>query len=228
MIMKERVIKSINVAHIKMDRYPLNKRTTGLINYLLAGGGIPPIKVARLSQGGYLIRDGRHRVTAYKMLGIEKIEAKFSTIPLKDLSVRRKNGKKVTLQSILKDTSRRSRSFSVNEIKSKSRGREIVKYRFFYFKRARLELKESYSKIGKMVNKDHATVMHGIEKVDTERLQHGTLLDEYYKFWEDKPKELVSEVVSKKICEPPPERIVRHEYETSGFMAFNGYKPHQI
>lgn len=136
-----------------------------------------------------------------------------------------------SLDGILNDITLKT-GFTLAELKSKGRERELVKFRYFYFKRAREKTKMSLSKISAKVNRDHASALHGINKVDTERLQHGTLLDEYYKFWEDKPKELVSEVVSevvsKKICEPPPERIVRRECETSGFMAFNGYKPHQI
>ena len=136
-----------------------------------------------------------------------------------------------SLDGILNDITLKT-GFTLAELKSKGRERELVKFRYFYFKRAREKTKMSLSKISAKVNRDHASVLHGINKVDTERLQHGTLLDEYYKFWDDKPKPEVVKV----ICEPlPPERSehfidrpVKREFETSGFMAFNGYKPHQL
>jgi ParB-like chromosome segregation protein Spo0J len=79
-----RIIRDVNVSSIKMDRYPLNKSTLNLIKYLESGGSVPPIKIATLKKGNYLIRDGRHRITAFKLLGWEKIEAKFSIKPLQE------------------------------------------------------------------------------------------------------------------------------------------------
>lgn len=58
-----------------MDRYPLNPSTLDLIDYLRSGGSVPPIKVKRLPTGNYEIRDGRHRITAYKLLGKTHIKA---------------------------------------------------------------------------------------------------------------------------------------------------------
>ena len=72
----------IDIALIKMDRYPMNQTTLNLIDYMRGGGEIPPIKVARLQKGGFVIKDGRHRVLACKMLGITKIEARFSDKPM--------------------------------------------------------------------------------------------------------------------------------------------------
>lgn len=82
----ERVVrrhtKFVRIALIKMDRYPLNPSTLDLIKHLENGGKIPPIKLAKLKDGGYLIRDGRHRITASKLLGREYIEARFSEKPM--------------------------------------------------------------------------------------------------------------------------------------------------
>lgn len=72
----------ISISLIKMDRYPMNPKTLDLIKFLQNGGTVPPIKVAKLKSGGFIIRDGRHRILAYKMLGISKINAKFSTKPI--------------------------------------------------------------------------------------------------------------------------------------------------
>jgi len=77
-----RSTKLIHVNDIRMDRHPLNESTLSLIKHMERGGSVPPIKVARLKGGGYLIRDGRHRVTASKLLGRKSIEAKFSETPL--------------------------------------------------------------------------------------------------------------------------------------------------
>jgi ParB-like chromosome segregation protein Spo0J len=77
-----REIREIPINLIIMDRYPINKKTLGLLDFIRQGGCVPPIKVAKNSVGNYTIRDGRHRITAYKMLGIEKIKARFSTISL--------------------------------------------------------------------------------------------------------------------------------------------------
>ena len=74
-----RITKAINIANIEMDRYPLNPTMIPLLDHLRNGGEVPPIKVVVKPSGGYLIRDGRHRVTAYKLLGRETIEARFST-----------------------------------------------------------------------------------------------------------------------------------------------------
>jgi len=68
----------IDIGLIRMDRYPMNPSTLSLIDYLRNGGKVPPIKVAKHSKGGYVIRDGRHRILASKLLGITKIQAKFS------------------------------------------------------------------------------------------------------------------------------------------------------
>jgi len=79
--MNKRIIESVYVGQIKMDRYPLNPATLSLIRYLEANGSVPPIKIVKLKSGGYRIKNGRHRITAFKMLGRKKIKAKFSTVP---------------------------------------------------------------------------------------------------------------------------------------------------
>lgn len=77
-----RHVRLIDVKLIRMDRYPMNPSTLSLIDYLRTGGEVPPIKVATHPDGGYIIRDGRHRVLAYKILGIKKIKAKYSKLPM--------------------------------------------------------------------------------------------------------------------------------------------------
>lgn len=60
----------------------MNPSTLSLIDYLREGGEVPPIKVAKHPDGGYIIRDGRHRVLAHKMLGRSKIKAKYSEVAM--------------------------------------------------------------------------------------------------------------------------------------------------
>ena len=77
-----KVEKMIDVGQIRMDRYPMNPSTLSLIDHIRAGGDIPAVKVARHPDGGFIIRDGRHRVLAHKMLGRTKIKARFSNKPM--------------------------------------------------------------------------------------------------------------------------------------------------
>lgn len=77
-----RKTEMVNIGSIKMDRFPLNPATLNLIKYLEQGGKVPPIKISSLGTGQYLIKDGRHRITAYKLLGKDYIKATFSPKPL--------------------------------------------------------------------------------------------------------------------------------------------------
>lgn len=70
-----RVIKDIPISNIVVDRIPLI-RILSLVKHLEQGGTIPPIKVD-YKNGTYILKDGRHRVTAYKLLGRQFISAKF-------------------------------------------------------------------------------------------------------------------------------------------------------
>lgn len=73
-----RVEKYIDISHIVIDHLPMNPSTLKLIDYLRKGGVVPAIKVATLPDGRYLIRDGRHRILAFKLLGRKKIKARYS------------------------------------------------------------------------------------------------------------------------------------------------------
>ena len=79
-----RRICMIDIGLIRMDRYPMNKSTLSLIDFLREGGEVPAIQVAKHPKGGYIIRDGRHRVLANKLLGHKTIKAKFSDVPMRN------------------------------------------------------------------------------------------------------------------------------------------------
>lgn len=58
---------------------------------------------------------------------------------------------------------------SIEELKSKSRKREVVDARFVYFRRAKEKTKHSLAEIGKIVHRDHTTVQHGIKEANQTR-----------------------------------------------------------
>lgn len=70
----------VKVRNIIVDKYPINKATLDLVFYLMSGGEVPAIKLQKLDCGQYKIKDGRHRVTAFKLLGWDIIKAKCSNI----------------------------------------------------------------------------------------------------------------------------------------------------
>lgn len=78
-----RVKKEIPMNLINMDRIPLDRKTLRFTYAMQAMAEFPAIKVAKRQDGRYEIRDGRHRWVAHKLLGREKILAKFSDTPLK-------------------------------------------------------------------------------------------------------------------------------------------------
>lgn len=75
-----RVTKPLNVANLVLDRMPINPHTLALVDYIRQIGytdGLPPIHVRPQEDGSYLVLDGRHRVTAFKLLGLTYIMSRF-------------------------------------------------------------------------------------------------------------------------------------------------------
>lgn len=73
-----RVTRLIPIDQIVMDKWPLNRSTLSLVKHIERVGNLPrPIKVQNLYNGKFKIKNGRHRVTALKLLGYKSIEAKF-------------------------------------------------------------------------------------------------------------------------------------------------------
>jgi hypothetical protein len=91
----------------------------------------------------------------------QKIEIKYK----RNLRVQLEKTMKAP-QQILFDVCKRT-GFTLEELKGKCRKRELVDARFIYFRRAKEKTKASLSSIGKEVNKDHATVLHGINEAST-------------------------------------------------------------
>lgn len=74
-----RVIKELTVSLIEVDNHSLSKETLSICDYIRNGGEVPPIKV-QVINNKYKLKDGRHRITAYKLLGIKKIKCKYYEI----------------------------------------------------------------------------------------------------------------------------------------------------
>jgi hypothetical protein len=68
----------IKIESIFWDKLPINPSVLNLVFFIKSGGEIPPIHLQVSSVGGYKLRDGRHRVAAYKLLGIKEIKAKVN------------------------------------------------------------------------------------------------------------------------------------------------------
>lgn len=78
-----RIEKEIPIELIQMDRWRLRPKAFKYAKLMECGVEFPPIKVARRANGLFEIRDGRHRMTAHKLLGKKVILAKFSEEALK-------------------------------------------------------------------------------------------------------------------------------------------------
>ena len=71
-----RTTELIQITTIQYDKLPINKSVLDLVFFILSGGVIPPVKL-EAGKDGWILKDGRHRVAAYKLLGYTQINAKF-------------------------------------------------------------------------------------------------------------------------------------------------------
>lgn len=72
-------IKRIQIENIVGARIPLGPQVLAIVDHLRANGTVPPIKVECEGGGNLRIKDGRHRVAAYKLLGRTSIKAFVSS-----------------------------------------------------------------------------------------------------------------------------------------------------
>ena len=75
---------------------------------------------------------------------------------------------KSSLTDILYDVCKKVR-ISHNTLCNTTKTRDIVEARYIYFYRARKLTNASYERIGRLVNRDHSTVIYGIKQVDDVR-----------------------------------------------------------
>jgi hypothetical protein len=60
-----------------VDRIPLNRITLEYANSLKDGCVFPPVELQKLNGGRYLLKDGRHRYVAHKLVGYVTIRGRF-------------------------------------------------------------------------------------------------------------------------------------------------------
>jgi len=74
-----RVTMSVPINNIIVEREPIGPDTLALVDYLRAEDegprSVPPVHLQPTGNGQYRICDGRHRVLAYKLLGLTAITA---------------------------------------------------------------------------------------------------------------------------------------------------------
>ena len=73
-----------------------------------------------------------------------------------------------SLDGILHQVSEKT-GIPVSRLKNCERKREVVDARFVYFRRAKEKTRHSLIEIGKLVHKDHSTVLHGIREANKTR-----------------------------------------------------------
>lgn len=79
-----RIRRFLPIGQIIVDRWAIGPQTFDLAAKLQIGFQVPPIKVQDLGNGQFKIRDGRHRITAYKLLGRKEIEVTYGRVPSKE------------------------------------------------------------------------------------------------------------------------------------------------
>jgi len=75
-----KVVHPVLIESIMFDELPINPKVLALTLFIMQGGEVPPIKLQNSSKGGYELKDGRHRLCAYKLLGEKFIKAKYHFI----------------------------------------------------------------------------------------------------------------------------------------------------
>ncbi|MDC7249163.1 MAG: ParB/Srx family N-terminal domain-containing protein [Sphaerochaetaceae bacterium] len=64
-----------------MDKHSISPQTFDLAKKLdskeITPEDLPPVKLVYNMNGSYTLLDGRHRVTAFKLLGLEQIKSKY-------------------------------------------------------------------------------------------------------------------------------------------------------
>ena len=68
-----RTIETVPLATIIVDRWRIVPKTLEFALAMSYGDVFPPVKVQRVDDGRYRLKDGRHRVTAAKLNGMVKV-----------------------------------------------------------------------------------------------------------------------------------------------------------
>lgn len=68
----------VAIQRIQVKRRPVDRRVLDIARHLDSGGTVPPIHLARLADGNFVVCDGRHRLQAYKLIGWSYVLARYS------------------------------------------------------------------------------------------------------------------------------------------------------
>lgn len=75
-----RRVSFINLVNIVVDKHSISPQTFDLAKKLESGEITPedltPIKTVN-QNGTHILKDGRHRVTAFKLVGLKQIKARY-------------------------------------------------------------------------------------------------------------------------------------------------------
>jgi len=158
----------------------------------------------------------------------DKIEIHYRRITQKEV-----DALQFTLHQVLLDVCDKT-GFKPDDLRMKSRIREVCDARFIYFRRAREVTTASLAEIGAELRMDHATVLHGIRQAREVR----ELRLRYERFYYEKKEEAhalpVQHPVLPNNSNDPREHkfpsgkanslaLIGREYNN----AYHGYKPHE-
>jgi chromosomal replication initiator protein len=127
--------------------------------------------------------------------------------------------RKSILEKILSDVSNKS-GIPEELMKSKTRDREVTEARQIYFKRARDITKLSSTAIGRLVGRDHSTVLYGIKLVNDVK----GIRERYYEYF---PEKKVNGSEIKLNCFEPIKYVKPYQFlESESIQPFSGYREH--
>ena len=129
------------------------------------------------------------------------------------------------LGSILRDVADKAK-VPIEELKSKSRQRDLVEARQIYFYISKNKTSASLAKIGAEVNRDHATVIHGLRTFENVRD-----LKEKYNLWYGPVIKLAPRKNRDKhpvVYDPSFKATPGNISDTDIIKPYSGYVPHQV
>jgi ParB-like chromosome segregation protein Spo0J len=73
-----RVIETVPITLISHGKLPRNRKVLEFAVAMKHGDLFPPVKLDRVTDGLYVLKGGRHRLAARKLLGYDTIRAKIA------------------------------------------------------------------------------------------------------------------------------------------------------
>jgi len=120
-------VQNIKIKDIKLDSYPVSAQTLDLAMKIKSGtldiGDLPPIKLMIDENGTYKIKNGRHRVLAFRMNEIETIA---SIVHKPDVKVKQTKRKRHSRNKI-------ANAVALFESKTGTEAKKIIKHSRNYY-----------------------------------------------------------------------------------------------